>query len=73
MNRGEFLRSLGLSSATLMAYYCMGTTLTACSSGSTNDPTPAPGASTGLTGNADTSKGAINFTLDLNSTDYSML
>lgn len=72
MNRGEFLRSLGMSSAALMAFYCMGTGLTACSKSS--DPTPAPNpTSSAFTGNADTSKGAINFTLDLTSSDYSKL
>lgn len=59
MKRGEFLRSLGLSSAALMAVYCMGT-LTACSNGG-DDPTPGgttnPGGST-----------KVDFTLDLNAT-----
>ena len=75
MKRGEFLRSLGMSSAALMAFYCMGTGLTACSKSS--DPAPStpttPGGTSGLTGNAETSKGAINFTLDLTSTDYKAL
>lgn len=78
MNRGEFLRSLGMSSATLMAFYCMGTTLTSCSKGS--DPAPATGTgtntgttTTGITGNADVSKGAINYTLDLTDANYSKL
>ena len=76
MKRGEFLRSLGMSSAALMALYCLGTGLTACSKSS--DPAPAttptpPTTSTGLTGNADTSKGAINFTIDLTSANYSKL
>jgi len=77
MKRGEFIRSLGLSSAALMAFYCMGT-LTSCSS---DDPAPTTGAggttppttSSGLTGNAETSKGAINFTLDLTSNDFKTL
>ena len=73
MKRGEFLRSLGLSSAALLSFYCMGT-LTSCSSD--DDPAPAvtsPGTGSGITGNADTSKGAINFTLDLTNADYSNL
>ncbi len=79
IKRGEFIRSLGLSSAALMAFYCMGT-LTSCSS--KNDPAPVapvtpdpkpPTTGVGLTGNAETSKGAINFTLDLTSTDYKTL
>jgi len=73
MKRGEFLRSLGMSSAALMAFYCMGTTLTSCSK-SNDDPAPAtPAPSTGITGNADTSKGAINFTLDLTDANFSKL
>lgn len=76
MKRGQFLRELGLSGSALMAFYCMGTTLTACSTGS-DDPTPGtnPGTGTtaGLTGNADTSKGAINFTLDLTNATYAKL
>ena len=76
MKRGEFVRSLGLSSAALMAFYCVGT-LTSCSSNS--DPAPATGGTTspttssGLTGNAQTASGAINFTLDLTSNDYKSL
>jgi len=82
MKRGQFLRNLGLSSSALMAFYCMGTTLTACSSGS-SDPTPSGTntgsntgsntGTTGLTGNADLSKGAISFTLDLTTSTYSAL
>lgn len=59
MKRGEFLRSLGLSSAALMAFYCMGTTLTSCSSSGNNDPTPSPGTGTGT---------GVDFTLDLTTT-----
>jgi cytochrome b6-f complex iron-sulfur subunit len=57
MKRGEFLRSLGLSSAALMAFYCMGT-LTSCSN-SGDDPTP--GNPTNPGGNT-----KVDFTLDLN-------
>lgn len=73
LSRGEFLRSLGLSSTALMALYCMGT-LSACK-GNNNDPTPStPTPSVnGLTGNASTAGGAINFTLDLTSSTYSNL
>ncbi len=77
INRGEFLRSLGMSSAALMAFYCMGTGLTACSkSGDDPAPTPTPTPTptgNGLTGNADASAGAINFTLDLTNSTYSSL
>ena len=76
MKRGEFLRSLGMSSAALMAFYCMGTGLTACSK--SNDPAPVTPTTpttptTGLTGNAETAKGAVNFTLDLTDANYSKL
>ncbi len=77
LNRSEFLRSLGLSSAALMAFYCMGT-LTSCSSKS--DPAPAtsnPGtgtpSATGFTGNADPAAGKVSFTLDLSTSTYSGL
>lgn len=75
MKRGEFLRSLGMSSAALMSVYCLGT-LSACSS---DDDDPAPGGNTtnppptGFTGNADPARGPIDFTLDLNSATYSKL
>ncbi|WP_461040417.1 QcrA and Rieske domain-containing protein [Spirosoma harenae] len=76
MKRGEFLRSLGMSSAALMAFYCMGTGLTACSKGGSDDPAPGGGTTTpgaGVTGNAVTSAGAINFTVDLTNAAYSKL
>ena len=76
LNRGEFLRSLGLSSAALMSFYCLGTTMTSCKKASDPapvTPTPTPGTTTGLTGNADAAKGAIDFTLDLTNADYSKL
>src|SRR5215217_8478130 len=65
MKRGEFLRSLGLSTSTLMAFYCMGTTLTSCGSSGDDpapDPNPGGGTSTGITG---TTTGSVNFTVDL--------
>lgn len=78
MKRGEFLRSLSLGTSTLMAFYCMGT-MTSCSTGAM-DPltttTPVDqgtGNTTGFTGNATTSGGAINFTLDLTNTAFSKL
>lgn len=60
IKRSEFLRSLGLSSAALMAFYCMGT-LTSCSKG-TDEPDPDPG-----TGEK------VDFTIDLNSSAYAAL
>jgi cytochrome b6-f complex iron-sulfur subunit len=55
-NRAEFIKELGLSSATLMAFYCMGT-LSACSK---KDPEPVTPVKPG--GNNSTK---IDFTLDL--------
>lgn len=75
MKRGQFLRDLGLSSSALLAFYCIGTTMSACSTGS-DDPTPTtpnPGTNSGVTGNADIAKGAISFTLDLTNSNYSTL
>lgn len=64
VNRGEFLRSLGMSTSALMAFYCMGTTLTSCST-KDNDPTPTtPGGTAAVTGT--TTGGSINFNIDLN-------
>ena len=65
MKRGEFLRSLGLSSAALMSFYCLGTTLTSCSC--KDDPAPATTPTTG------TGTGKTDFTLDLTTTDFSKL
>ncbi len=62
MKRSEFIRSLGLSSGALMAFYCMGG-LTACSS---EKGDPAPGKAPGAGAKVDVS-------LDLNSADYSKL
>jgi cytochrome b6-f complex iron-sulfur subunit len=65
-SRGDFLRSLGLSSAALMAYYCLGTSLTSCAKEEAT-PTPTTPASTnGITGT--TSGSNINFTVDLTNT-----
>jgi cytochrome b6-f complex iron-sulfur subunit len=61
VSRGEFLRSLGMSSSALMAFYCMGT-LTACSS-KDDDPTPDPGSTAAVTGI--TTGTNIDFTVDL--------
>lgn len=60
MSRGEFLRSLGLSGATLMALYCMGT-MTSCSS-SKDDPAPTNNNNNG--GNTGGVK-SVDFTIDL--------
>ena len=71
MKRGEFLRGLGLSTATLMAFYCLGTTMTSCGS-KEEDPDPVvPGGGTGITGT--TTGNSINFTVDLKNATYSSL
>jgi cytochrome b6-f complex iron-sulfur subunit len=75
MKRGEFLRSLGLSTSTLMAFYCLGTTMTSCGS-KTDDPDPGDGGGgggggTGLSGT--TTGSAINFTVDISNSNYSSL
>ncbi|MFD1817463.1 cytochrome b6-f complex iron-sulfur subunit [Pseudarcicella hirudinis] len=57
MKRSEFIRSLGLSSGALMAFYCMGT-LTSC----TNEDTPLP--QTNPNPNP-INNGKVDFTLDL--------
>ncbi len=68
MKRGEFLRSLGLSTAALMSFYCMGT-LTSCSG--SDDPAPATGGTT--TPGTGTGTGKTDFTLDLTTADFSKL
>ncbi len=64
VSRGEFLRSLGMSSSALMAFYCMGT-LTACSS-KEDDPAPGGTPPGGTAAVAGTTTGSnIDFTIDL--------
>lgn len=70
MKRGEFLRSLGLSTSALMAFYCLGTTMTSCGS-KDDDPDPGTGTGTGVSGT--TSGSSINFTVDLTHSSYSKL
>ena len=70
MKRGQFLKSLGLSTSALMAFYCLGTTMTSCGTKDQN-PDPAPGSGTGVTG---TTTGAnVNFTIDLTNSTYTSL
>lgn len=77
MKRGDFLRSLGLSTSTLMAYWCLGTTMTAC--GSSDDdpnpnPDPDPNPGTGGSGITGTTTGSgINFTVDMTNSNNSKL
>ena len=83
LSRGQFLRQLGMSSAALMSFYCLGTTMTACTSAS-DDPMPAPTtpptpitppvvtppANSGITG---MTSGSIDFTIDLLHPDFKKL
>ena len=66
VSRGEFLRGLGMSSSALMAFYCMGTTLSSCS-GKDGDPTPGggtpPGGTPAVTGT--TTGTNLDFNIDL--------
>lgn len=81
LSRGQFLKQLGMSSAALMSFYCLGTGLTSCSKDSdTPTPTTTTGGTTGgTTGSTDTgitgtSKGtAIDFTIDLTNTNFKNL
>jgi cytochrome b6-f complex iron-sulfur subunit len=66
LSRGQFLKQLGLSSATLMAYYCLGTAMSSCSS-KKDDPTPV----TPVGGGGNATK--INFTLDLSTDEFKKL
>jgi cytochrome b6-f complex iron-sulfur subunit len=75
LSRGQFLKELGMSSAALMSFYCLGTTLTACSSKS-SDPAPTTTTTTttpvntGITG---TTSGTVDFTIDLTHADFKKL
>lgn len=65
VGRGEFLRSLGMSTSALMAFYCMGTTLTSCS-GKEDDPTPGTNPDGTLPVTGTTTGANIDFSIDLN-------
>jgi cytochrome b6-f complex iron-sulfur subunit len=76
-SRGQFLKTLGLSSKALMAFYCLGA-VSACSS---DDETVTPGSSTGSTNTGNTSSGITGtttgdsptYTIDLKNSSYSKL
>lgn len=74
LSRGQFLKQLGLSSAALMSFYCLGTGLTSCSKDEA-EPTPTTGGSTGSTnsGVTGTTSGAIDFTIDLTNANFAKL
>lgn len=71
LSRGQFLKQLGMSSAALMSFYCLGTGLTSCSSES-EDPAPTTGTNT-ATGITGSTSGTINFTIDLTNTNFAKL
>ena len=64
VSRGEFLRNLGMSSSALMAFYCMGTTLSSCS-GKDDDPKPGSTPPAGLAVTGTTTGVNLDFTIDL--------
>ncbi|MFY7911299.1 MAG: ubiquinol-cytochrome c reductase iron-sulfur subunit [Emticicia sp.] len=75
LSRGQFLKQLGLSSAALMSFYCLGTGLTSCSS-SSEDPAPTTTTGGGTNTNSGVTgaiTGAIDFTLDLTNANFSKL
>jgi cytochrome b6-f complex iron-sulfur subunit len=68
LGRGQFLKQLGLNSAALMAFYCMGSTLSSCSS---KDADPAP-ANNNNGSNTNTPT-KFELILDLTSNDFKAL
>jgi cytochrome b6-f complex iron-sulfur subunit len=77
LNRGQFLKQLGLNSAALMSFYCLGTGLTSCSKND-SEPTPIIGNTVGGTngvpsGVTGSTSGIIDFTIDLTNANFSKL
>jgi cytochrome b6-f complex iron-sulfur subunit len=75
LNRGQFIKQIGLSSKALLAFYCIGA-VSACSKEDTTTPAPPvnttpPVKDTGLTGTADGA--TINFSLNLKNDNYKKL
>lgn len=75
-SRGQFLKTLGLSSKALMAFYCIGA-VSACSS---EEETVTPTTNTGNTNNNTTSGitgtttgASLSYTIDLKNASYSKL
>lgn len=80
ISRGQFLKTLGLSSKALMAFYCIG----AVSSCKSDDNVEPDGSSSGNSGNNNsgnaasgitgaTSGNSLDFTIDLKNANYSKL
>lgn len=73
-SRGQFLKTLGLSSKALMAFYCIGAVSACSTEEETVTPTPTTGNTNTATGLTGTTTGAsIDFTLDLKNANYSKL
>ena len=72
LSRGQFLKQLGMSSAALMSFYCLGTGLTSCSKDEA-DPTPTTTTGSTNSGVTGTTSGAIDFTIDLTHADFKKL
>lgn len=83
INRGEFIKGLGMSAKALMAFYCIGA-ISACEKSEdpvvkpvvstppvTTPPVTTPPANTGITGT--TTGATINFSLDFSNKDFSKL
>lgn len=83
INRGEFIKGLGMSAKALMAFYCIGA-ITACEKSEetvvkpvvttppvTTPPVTTPPANTGVTGTA--TGATISFSLDFAHKDFSKL
>ena len=84
LNRGQFLKQLGLSSAALMSFYCLGTVLTSCSKddsepattptkGTTGGGTNSGGTNSVSSGVTGSTSGTIDFTIDLTNANFSKL
>lgn len=69
LSRGQFLKQLGMSSAALMSFYCLGTGLTSCSKDEA-DPTPTTTTGSTNSGVTGTTSGAIDFTIDLTNANF---
>lgn len=72
MKRSDFIKTIGLSSQALMAFYCLG--VSSCiTSPLEAQPNDFPPEIEGLTGNAELGNGRVNFSLDLTLSLYNAL
>lgn len=74
ISRAAFLKNIGLSASTLMAFYCIGVGTTACGS---KDDNPNPGGNNGggnTNGVSGTTTGSsVDFTVDLTASNFTSL